>query len=52
MPPLRQGLSIEKILLIEIDLREMFFSDLYFNSARGARSIPTTVVIERKPQGL
>ena len=52
MPSLRQRLTVQQILLIEIDLRQMLLPDLHLNPAGCTGGVPTAIVIERKTQCL
>jgi hypothetical protein len=52
VPRLTEGFSIEKVLLIEVDLRQILGADLYFDPTGGAGGIPTTIVIQHKPKQL
>src|SRR6476661_9425223 len=52
MPSLRQRLTVQQILLIEIDLRQMLLPDLHLNPASCTGGVPAAIVIERKTQCL
>jgi hypothetical protein len=48
MPWLRQRFTIQQVLLVEIDLREMLLPNLDLHSAGRAGSISSTVVAQSK----
>ena len=52
MPRLTEGFPIEEILLIKVDLRQVLGTDLHFDPTGGAGGIPTTIVVQRKPENL
>jgi hypothetical protein len=52
MPGLAEGLPIEKILLIEVDLRQVLGAHLHFNPTGGAGSVSATIVIQPTPEQL
>jgi hypothetical protein len=46
MPGLTEGLPIEQILLIEVDLRQVLGTNLDFDPTGGAGGVTTTIVIQ------
>ena len=52
MPRFGQGFTIQQILFVEIDLGQIVFPHLHFDATRGTRRVPSTIVIELKPECL
>jgi hypothetical protein len=52
MPWFRQCFTIQQVLFVEIDLREMLLPHLNLDSARRTRRVPAAIVIQAKSQFL
>jgi len=52
MPRLRQGFTIQQILFVEINLRQIVPTHLHFNAARGTGRVAAAIMIQFKPKRL